>query len=334
MFLDKVKITLAAGDGGNGVIAWRRELYVPKGGPYGGDGGTGGSIYLEADTQIVCLESLRNRRIISASHGKPGGSALKKGKNGEDLVIKIPCGTLVKDAATGEVLFDFTQHGHTEVICKGGKGGKGNHHFKSPTNQAPNICTEGTKGFSREVILELKLIADVGLVGIPNAGKSSIMSQITDLEVKIGAYPFTTLYPNLSYIQFEDMSRILIADIPGIIEGAHEDKGLGLEFLKHIERTSVLVFVIDASGLEGRDPRGDFEILRSEIGAYNPNLLKKPFLIALNKSDLEDSQEHIKNFQETYPSYQLFPISAMEGKGLEPLVQAMRVLVQNSAHTL
>jgi GTP-binding protein len=327
MFLDKVKITLAAGNGGNGVIAWRRELYVPKGGPYGGDGGNGGSIYLEANNQIVCLESLRNRRLLSAEHGNPGAGALKKGKNGKDLLLQIPCGTLVKDAHTGEVLFDFTEHGRKEVICKGGKGGKGNNHFKSPTNQAPNICTEGTKGETKEIELELKLIADVGLVGIPNAGKSSLMSQVTNLEVKIGAYPFTTLHPNLSYIQFEDQSRILIADIPGIIEGAHEDKGLGLEFLKHIERTSVLVFVIDASGLEGREPTGDFEILRREIGAYNPALLQKPFLVALNKCDLEESQEHIENFKAKYPSYPLFPISAKEGKGLEPLVAFIRTLV-------
>lgn len=330
MFVDKVRLSLSAGRGGNGVVAWRRELYVPKGGPSGGDGGNGGSIYLQTDPQILSLENLRNRRLIAAQNGQPGGGALKKGKNGQDLTLKIPCGTLIKDAETGEVLFDLTEQDHREMICKGGKGGKGNNHFKSPTNQAPNICTEGTLGQSREIELELKLIADVGLIGIPNAGKSSLMSKITHLEVKIGAYPFTTLHPNLSYIQFEDLSRILIADIPGIIEGAHEDKGLGLAFLKHIERTSVLVFVIDISGIEERDPLSDFEILRSELEAYDKKLLKKPFLVALNKMDVEGAAENIDRFHKKYPSYPAFPISALQNENLAPLVEAMRNLVVKS----
>jgi GTP-binding protein len=328
MFLDKVTTTLSAGRGGNGVVAWRRELYVPKGGPYGGDGGKGGSIYLEADHQIVSLEGLRNRRLISADKGMPGQSALKKGKHGKDLTLKVPCGTLVKDAKTGEIIYDLTESGHKVAICRGGKGGKGNNHFKSPTNQAPNICTPGEPGELREVELELKLIADVGLIGIPNAGKSSLMSQITDLEVKIGAYPFTTLHPNLSYIQYEDQTRILIADIPGIIEGAHLDKGLGLAFLKHIERTSVLIFVVDASGIEERDPLHDFEILRKELGSYDPLLLQRPCLVALNKMDMEETVIHIPRFKEAYPSHTFLPISALQGKGLGDLTQAIRQLVE------
>ena len=330
MFFDKIRLSLSAGRGGNGVIAWRRELYVPKGGPSGGDGGNGGSIYLETDPQIASLENLRNRRLISAQNGQPGGGALKKGKNGQDLTLKIPCGTLIKDAKTGKLLFDLTEQGRTELLCKGGKGGKGNNHFKSPTHQAPNICTEGTAGESLEVELELKLIADIGLIGIPNAGKSSLMSQITDLEVKIGAYPFTTLHPNLSYIQFEDLSRILIADIPGIIEGAHADKGLGVAFLKHIERTSVLVFVIDISGMEERDPLSDFEILRQELEAYDPKLLKKPFIVALNKIDLEGAANHSDRFRKKYPQYLSFEISALQNQNLSPLVEAMHTLVAKS----
>lgn len=324
MFVDKIRFSLTAGCGGRGIVAWRREKYVPKGGPSGGDGGAGGSIYFESNPQVLSLENLRNRRLISAPNGQSGGSALKKGKKGGDLVLKIPCGTLVKDALSGEVLYDFTETGRRELICKGGKGGKGNNWFKSPTNQAPNICTEGTLGESRQLELELKLIADIGLIGVPNAGKSSLMSQITHLEVKIGAYPFTTLHPNLSYIEFEDLSRLLIADIPGIIEGAHEDKGLGLAFLKHIERTSALVFVIDISGFEGRDPLSDFEILRQELKAYDPKLLGKPLLVALNKIDLQGTEENALRFREKYPSYPVFEISALYNQNLTALTQAMR----------
>ena len=275
MFVDRVRLTLTAGRGGNGIVAWRREKYIPKGGPAGGDGGKGGSIYFETNPESVSLEGLRNRRLIRAQNGACGGPNCRTGKNGEDLILTIPCGTLIKDALTGEVLFDITEAERQEIMCRGGKGGKGNDRFKSPTNQAPNICTEGLPGEEREIELELKLIADIGLIGMPNAGKSSIMRKVTHLPVKIGAYPFTTLFPNLSYIQYPDQSRVLIADIPGIIEGAHDDKGLGLAFLRHIERTSVLVFVIDISGFEGRDPLDDFAVLQHELSSYDPALLQK-----------------------------------------------------------
>ncbi len=324
MFVDKVRLTLTAGRGGDGVIAWRRELYVPKGGPSGGDGGAGGSITLQTDPHVVSLQHLRNRRLISADSGMPGSSGLKKGKNGQSLNIKLPPGTLVKEALSNEILFDFTEAGQNEVICKGGRGGKGNNHFKSPTNQAPNICTKGTPGETREIELELKLIADIGLIGMPNAGKSSLMEKMTHLEVKIGAYPFTTLHPNLSYIQYEDSSRLLIADIPGIIEGAHEDRGLGFEFLKHIERCSALIYVIDASGMEGRDPISDFEVLQNELKTYREDLLEKPFLIALNKIDIEDSLLYLEPFKEKYGHLSLFEISALTGQGLSSLTEKMR----------
>ena len=327
MFVDKVTLTLRAGSGGDGVVAWRREKFIPKGGPAGGDGGKGGSITLQAEPQVVSLEYFRNRRIIAANNGMPGSSSTKKGRNGEDLLLKVPCGTLVKDVDTGEVLFDLTAPFSQLLICQGGKGGRGNFHFRSPTHQAPNVCEEGTPGESKEIELELKLIADVGLIGIPNAGKSSLMSKLTPLEVKIGAYPFTTLIPNLSYIQFEDQSRILIADIPGIIEDAHKDKGLGLAFLKHIERTSVLVYVIDISGVEGRDPLGDFEILRHELAAYDPALMNKPSLIVLNKIDVEGAEEHIKRFHKKFSSFKIFDISALEKKGLKPLIEELRAAV-------
>jgi GTP-binding protein len=330
MFVDSVKITLRAGSGGNGVVAWRREKFIPKGGPVGGNGGNGGSILLKTDSHVLSLEGFRNRRIINAENGMPGGGNLQKGRNGVSLELIVPCGTLVKDAATGETLFDFTDENQEYLICKGGKGGKGNNCFKSPTNQAPNICTPGTEGEVSEIELELKLIADVGLIGIPNAGKSTLMTRITHVPVKIGAYPFTTLYPNLSYVQFADYSRVLVADIPGIIEDAHQNKGLGIAFLRHIERSSVLLFVIDVSGFEGRDPFSDFNVLRSELEAYHPEMLEKPFIVALNKIDQEGAEEHLKNFYQNYPFARetLFPISAMHGEGLEPLLDAMRKLAQ------
>lgn len=329
MFVDSVKVTLRAGKGGNGVVAWRREKYIPKGGPSGGDGGKGGSIQLQTDTHVPSLEQLRNRRIICAENGQPGAGALKKGRNGEDLVIKIPPGTLVKDAATGEILYDFTEVNQEWTICCGGKGGKGNARFKSPTNQAPIEFTLGVEGESKEIELELKLIADVGLIGMPNAGKSTLLSQLAYVRVKIGAYPFTTLYPNLSFVQFEDRSRIFIADIPGIIQNAHLNKGLGLSFLRHIERSSVLVFIVDLSGIEGRDPFEDFRLLQEEIKAYNPAMLSKPFLTVLNKTDCEESQEHYASFVQRYPFSEetLFPLSALSRDGLGPLVSAMRTLV-------
>ena len=328
MFIDSVTLTLAAGKGGNGVVAWRREKYIPKGGPAGGNGGKGGSIILCANNQVTSLEGFRNRRQIKGENGGAGSGNNRQGKTGEDLILSVPCGTLVKDAETKEVLFDFTEHQQAWTICRGGKGGKGNSFYRSPTHQAPNICTEGAFGEAREVELELKLIADIGLVGFPNAGKSTLMSKITRLSVKIGAYPFTTLFPNLSYLERKDRSRVLIADIPGIIENAHENRGLGLAFLRHIERTSALLFVIDISGFEERDPLRDYAILRAELEAYNPTLLDKPFLVALNKIDIDGAQEQIARFRKMFQGDQknVFEISAVIGEGLDPLLEAIRAL--------
>jgi GTP-binding protein len=322
MFVDQVKLSLSAGRGGDGIVAWRREKFISKGGPSGGDGGKGASITIQASKDVHSLQEHRNRRIIKAQNGMPGGSNQKTGKNGLDIVLKVPLGTLVKDIETGEILYDFIEDGQTFLICKGGKGGKGNIHFKSPTNQAPLEFTKGTEGEDKEIEFELKLIADVGLVGIPNAGKSSLMSQITPLEVKVGAYPFTTLFPALSYL-IHEQNKLLIADIPGIIEGAHADKGLGLEFLKHIERTSILVYVIDISGFEGRDPLGDFEILRSELKSYDPELLKKPFFVVLNKIDVDGALENVTRFQENYPEIKSFPICTITREGLKEFIQEL-----------
>lgn len=329
MFVDKVKIKFIAGSGGNGIVSWRREKFVPKGGPFGGNGGKGGCICFKTDTGAYSLEAFRHSKIIKAENGKPGGSGLKQGRSGKDLIVTIPCGTQAKDPVTGEMLFDFTQENKTWVICQGGRGGKGNACFKSPTNQAPNICTLGALGEEKEIELELKLIADVGLIGMPNAGKSTLMSAITHVKVKIGAYPFTTLIPNLSYVECEDFSRILVADIPGIIEDAHLNKGLGLAFLRHIERTKALVFVIDISGEEREDPYHDFHILQRELKAYDPSILEKPFFVVLNKIDKEGSGKKAALFKKHYPFSKetLFEISALERKNLHLLIEEMRRLI-------
>jgi GTPase len=251
MFVDRIEIDVAAGDGGNGVIAWRREKSIPKGGPAGGDGGKGGSVLLYVDPNCCGLEWFRHVRRIAAESGGKGGSANKKGADGEDTLLKIPPGTIARDMGTGEVLYDGVESHEQFVLCRGGKGGRGNVHFKSPTNRAPQIATLGEEGEKRIVEFELKLIADVGLVGFPNAGKSTLLSKLACRDVEIGAYPFTTLVPNIGYITYGEEKRIYLSDIPGIIEGAHQNRGLGLEFLRHIERTKVLLFVLDAAGTEG-----------------------------------------------------------------------------------
>ena len=320
MFTDRVKLEICAGKGGNGVVAWRREKYIPKGGPYGGDGGDGGSIVLESDPQVYSLEAYRNRRILKAENGGQGASNNRKGRNGKDLIIKVPCGTLVKDSESGEVLYDITEANIVIKICLGGIGGKGNSRFKTPTNRAPNFATPGKEGKSIQVELELKLIADVGLVGFPNAGKSTLITRATNVAVKIAPYPFTTLRPNLGYVMGGEGERTLIADIPGIIAGAHQNRGLGLEFLRHIERTHILLFVLDASGFEGRDPVEDFSVLRKEIALYNPQLLEKHYAVLLNKVDIEGAHDWVALFREMHPSQEVFEVSALTGQGLEAVL--------------
>lgn len=337
MFVDRAFIQFSAGKGGNGVVAWRREKYIPKGGPAGGNGGKGGSIIFEADAEIPSLDWFRHRRLLKAENGGAGGGNCRQGRNGTDLILKVPCGTLVKNGNTGEILHDFTQNKERWTLCKGGRGGRGNDSFKTPTNRAPNQYTEGSEGESCYIELELKLIADVGLVGFPNAGKSTLISSLAGLRVKVAAYPFTTLQPNLGFIELENYQRIYIADIPGIIEGASHNRGLGLEFLRHIERTKLLIYILDASGIDGRTASHDFRILREELEAYNPELLDRPYLVALNKVDTEESKEHIEQFSKDYkfPPHTLFKISAAYGDGLEALLReiAKRLKVEgNNRH--
>lgn len=326
MFVDRVTLDFMAGKGGNGVVAWRREKYIPKGGPSGGNGGKGGSVILQADVQTPSLDYYRNRRILKAENGQQGGSNNMQGRNGQDLILKVPCGTLVKDIKTGEIIADLVEDKQRLVLCKGGRGGRGNDSFKTPTNRAPNFCTEGTPGEATQVELELKLIADIGLVGYPNAGKSTLISNLTRIHVKIAPYPFTTLQPNLGYFILEDQRRVFLADIPGIIEGAHRNRGLGFEFLRHIERTKLLLFILDASGIDGRTPWDDWEVLCKELEAYNPELLQRPFLVALNKIDADESKELIQDFRSKYtgdPSL-LYEISGVTGAGLPELLLAIK----------
>jgi GTP-binding protein len=330
MFTDRVTLKLIAGKGGNGAVAWRREKYIPKGGPTGGNGGDGGSVIIRTSPHLYSLERYRNKKVLRAGNAEAGGANRKTGKNGHTEVVEVPCGTLVKDVETGEVLHDLTEEGTEIVICQGGKGGRGNESFKTPTNQAPNKFTEGTFGEAKDVEFELKLIAEVGLVGFPNAGKSTLISNVAKVRVKIAPYPFTTLKPNLGFIEFDDYSRIFIADIPGIIQGAHENKGLGFEFLKHIERTKVLLFMLDASGVDGRDPWEDFEVLRNEVGTYQAELLERPYIVALNKIDSPESDEKIAEFHSRSEGVnaKIFEISAELGEGVGPLVEEMRTLAQ------
>lgn len=320
MFIDRIIVEAIGGKGGNGAVAWSRAKYIPKGGPSGGDGGNGGAVIFQAEAQISSLEWFNFHRKLKAENGFPGINKSQQGRRGVNLVVKVPCGTAVKDAATGELLCDLVSHGQKWVACRGGDGGRGNESFKSPTNQAPVEWTPGEEGEEKKLELELKIIADVGLVGFPNAGKSTLLSKMAKIDVKIAAYPFTTLSPNLGFVEYEDYTRIYFADIPGIIEDAHNDRGLGLEFLRHIERTRCLLFILDAAGVDGRDPWSDFCALRHELEAYSPLLLDRPFIIALNKIDVEGSEELIALFYKKFSlPVKIMEISAQDEIGLELL---------------
>jgi GTP-binding protein len=288
MFIDYAEIFVKSGDGGKGAVAFRREKYVPKGGPAGGNGGNGGSVIIKAHHNLSTLLDFRYKKKYIAENGKPGGSSLKDGKSGDDITIKVPVGTIIKDKITEEVIVDLDEDGKEIIITKGGKGGRGNAYFATPTNQTPRTSESGKPGQERSIILELKLIADVGLVGFPNSGKSTLISVISAARPKIADYPFTTLEPNLGIVHFKDYKSFTVADIPGIIEGAHEGKGLGLKFLRHIERTRILLFLIDITSVQIEN---DFKILLEELRSYSSRLVKKKKLVALTKSDLVDEKD-------------------------------------------
>lgn len=322
MFIDSARIFIKAGNGGNGVVSFHREKYVAAGGPDGGDGGRGGNVIFVVDEGVRTLADFRYKRHYKADNGQDGGAANCTGRSAEDLVVKVPAGTIVRDELTGRIIADLTTVGQAEVIAKGGKGGAGNQHFATSTRQVPNFAKAGDAGEERWVLLELKLLADVGLIGYPNVGKSTILSMVTAAKPKIANYHFTTIDPNLGVVSLGGESSFVIADIPGLIEGAHEGVGLGHEFLKHIERTKLLVHVVDIAGIEGRDPIKDFEVINEELKNYNPLLAERPQIVAANKMDIPGSEDNLKAFTETVEAmgYKVFPVSAATNKGLRELM--------------
>lgn len=325
MFADSAKIYIRSGKGGNGHVSFRRELFVAAGGPDGGDGGRGGDVIFVVDKGINTLNEFRHIRKYCAEDGAEGGRKKCTGKDGKDMIIRVPEGTVVKDCETGKVVVDMSGDTVKEVVLKGGRGGKGNTHFATPTMQVPTYAQPGKPGIELNVILELKVIADVGLVGYPNVGKSTLLSRCTNAKPKIANYHFTTLHPNLGVVDLGDGVGFVIADIPGLIEGAAEGVGLGHKFLKHIERTRAIIHVIDISGSEGRDPIEDIKKINSELRAYNPELLELPQVIAANKTDIfleEEANEKLKELHEAFDEegIEIFPISAVSGKGVKELL--------------
>ncbi|GAE87073.1 GTPase ObgE [Acetivibrio straminisolvens] len=322
MFIDSARIYIKAGDGGNGAVSFHREKYISKGGPDGGDGGKGGDVVFVVDEGLRTLQDFRYRTRYKAENGQNGGGSNCSGKSGEDLIIRVPPGTLVRDEQTGRILADLVKPGQRTVIARGGKGGAGNQHFATPTRQVPNFAKPGEPGQEIWAILELKLLADVGLIGFPNVGKSTILSMVTAARPKIANYHFTTIDPNLGVVNIDAENGFVMADIPGIIEGAHQGVGLGHEFLKHIERTKLLIHVVDISGSEGRDPVQDFEVINDELKKYNPVLYERPQIIAANKMDVTGAEENLEKFRKAVEplGYKIFPVSAASNTGLKELV--------------
>ncbi len=333
MLIDRARIWVKAGDGGNGSASFRREKYVPRGGPDGGDGGRGGSVYLRSRPNLTSLLPFQFTTRFKAENGGPGRSQQRHGKNGKDLVVDVPVGTIVWDDESGEILADLTEEDERTPLARGGRGGLGNVHFKTSTRQAPRLAELGEPGEERWLRLELRLIADVGLVGLPNAGKSTLLAAASAARPKIADYPFTTLEPILGVVQVGgvDGQTFVMADIPGLIGGAAQGVGLGLEFLRHVRRTKVLVHVLDASGgLEGRDPLQDFETVNAELHSYEEDLLVKPMLVALNKADIPEAQRNIESLtaQLQDRGYSVFPISAVTGEGVQELLQAVAAVLR------
>lgn len=335
MFIDVAKIYVKAGKGGNGIVSWRREKYEPAGGPYGGDGGNGGSVIIQGDEGIRTLMDFRYKRSYIGQNGEDGRTKNQYGKAGTDIILKLPVGTLIKDEETGKVIVDIREHGQQFVIARGGKGGRGNAKFATATRQAPGFAEAGTKGQERNIVLELKLLADVGLVGFPNVGKSTLLSMISAAKPKIANYHFTTLKPNLGVVRVAEEKSFVLADIPGLIEGASEGAGLGLDFLRHIERTRVLVHVLDASGSEGRNPIEDFHKINEELFQYNEKLRTKPQLIVANKIDIPEAQEWVVRIKEEFipAGYKVFEISAATNQGIQELVYGIWDLLENTELT-
>lgn len=324
MFVDKAKIYVKAGDGGDGIISFRREKYVPNGGPAGGDGGRGADIIFRVDEGLRTLMDFRYQRHFKAPRGEKGRNKSQHGANAENMIVRIPPGTVILDEDSGEVLADLTRHGQQVVVARGGRGGRGNIRFATPNNPAPELAENGEEGEERYIVLELKVMADVGLVGFPSVGKSTLLSVVSAAKPKIGAYHFTTITPNLGVVGVGEGRSFVMADLPGLIEGAHEGIGLGHEFLRHVERTRIIIHVVDMSGSEGRDPFEDWVKINDELKLYNPVLAERPQIVAANKMDMPESEENLEQFmqkvREVQPDIEIMPISSLTRKGIQELL--------------
>lgn len=331
MFVDRVQIHIKGGNGGNGAVSFYRAKYITHGGPDGGDGGKGGDVIFVADEGINTLMDFRYKRVFRGMPGQDGGKRNCTGADGDDVIIKVPVGTVIKEAETGKVMADMTENGQRNVLIKGGKGGKGNQHFATPTRQAPRYAERGRTSKEYDIILELKLIADVGLVGFPNVGKSTILSMVTNANPKIANYHFTTLTPNLGVVRSRWGEDFVMADIPGLIEGASEGIGLGHEFLRHIERTKVFIHVVDGAALEGIDPIENIEKIKNELEKYKEGLSDRPTVIAVNKMDLPQAEENFERIKAEYESesVKVFPISAATNTGLDDMLQAVADILKD-----
>ena len=333
MFVDKAKIYVKGGDGGDGIVAFRRELYVPEGGPAGGDGGAGGNVVFRVDEGLRTLMDFRYQRHFKAPRGEKGKPKSQHGASAEDLVVRVPPGTVVIDDDTKAVLADLTRHGQEVIVARGGRGGRGNIRFATAKNPAPYIAERGEEGEERWIVLELKVMADVGLVGLPSVGKSTLLSVVSSARPKIGAYHFTTLTPNLGVVQVEEGRSFVMADLPGLIEGAHEGVGLGHDFLRHVERTRVIAHVVDMSASEGRDPYEDWKAINRELALYNEKLASRPMVAVANKMDMPGADEHLEEFrrklaEDGQGDVRIFPISAASRQGVRELLFHLMEMVE------
>lgn len=335
MFIDKAKIIIISGAGGDGMVAFRREKYVPRGGPSGGDGGKGGSVYLKADSGLNTLINFRRKRKFAAEKGENGGAKEMYGKGGEDIIIDVPLGTMVYDNDTNELLADMVHQDQMVLIAKGGKGGRGNTHFATSAVRAPTYAEKGEPGESKEIRLELKVLADVGLIGFPSVGKSSLIRKVSGARPEVAAYHFTTLSPSLGVVNLDETRSFVMADIPGLIEGASQGVGLGHEFLRHVERSRVLIHVLDIAGSEGRDPLSDFEIINNELEIYSAALAQKKQIVAGNKIDLITNQTELEQIKQQIESkgYSFFPICTLTGEGIKPLLEKAWSILQETETT-
>ncbi len=331
MFVDRVKIHVKGGNGGNGMVSFYRAKYITHGGPDGGDGGRGGDVVFVGDESMGTLMDFRYKRMFKAQNGENGGKRNCFGKDGESIYIKVPVGTVIREAESNKVMADITKHGEEKILIQGGKGGKGNQHFATPTRQAPRYAEQGRVAKEYDVILELKLIADVGLIGFPNVGKSTLLSMVTNANPKIANYHFTTLAPNLGVVEGRFGDSFVLADIPGLVEGASEGVGLGHAFLRHVERTKVFIHVVDAAGVEGDDPVENVRKINQELKTYNPELMKRPQVIAANKTDIPGAEENVARLKAVYEKegFTVFPISAATNKGLDELLTKVGEILRN-----